>query len=239
MLKDYKINLDDSSREISERIKKENIYTEFVSSQEQGFIRFINYINEVIDMLKQKAKISPFIEIRARIKDTNSALNNFFNDKLLDDVFGVEIICASENEINIIKNELEKYLKSTRSKKHDKPNGYKAEHESYSAKSSNIEDIEHWHLNKDDVPVVECQFKTIEVELNPEASHHDYKKVNKQEIQSKLETQTLEIGKEIPRMWVSRESGMHELSYKEIIQRIYPFVDITTIKEPEEDLKTK
>lgn len=40
-------------------------------------------------------------------------------------------------------------------------------------------------------------------------------------------------------MWVSRESGMIELSYKEIIQRIYPFVDVTKIKEPEKDLKTK
>lgn len=239
MLKDYKYNLDDSAQKITERIKKENIYTRFVLSQEQGFIRFINYINEVIDMLKQKAKISPFIEIRARIKDTNSALNNFLNNKLLDDVFGVEIICASENEINIIKHELEKKFKSTRSKKHDKPNGYKAEHESYSVNNKKNEDIERWHLDKDDVPVVECQFKTIDVELNPEASHHDYKKVNKQEIQSKLEKETLEIGKEIPRMWVSRENGMIELSYKEIIQRIYPFVDITTIKEPEKSLKIK
>lgn len=236
MLEDYKINVGNN---VAEKVNKENLYNEFVSAQEQGFIRFINYINGVIYILKQKAKISPFIEIRARIKDTNSALNNFFNNKLLDDVFGVEIICANEKEIEIIKNELEKNFKSTRSKKHNKSNGYKAEHESYSINNKNNEDIEHWHLDRDDVPVVECQFKTIEVELNPEASHHDYKKVDKQEIQSKLETQTLEIGKEIPRMWVSRETGMHELSYKEIIQRIYPFVDITTIKEPEKDLKTK
>ena len=59
------------------------------------------------------------------------------------------------------------------------------------------------------------------------------------EQQKLLEAKTLEIGKDIPKMWVSRENGMNELSYKEIIQRIYPFVDITTIKEQQKEEKTK
>lgn len=240
MLENYKIDLYDKSQEIVEKINKENIYAEFVASQEQGFMRFVNYINSVVDILKQKAKISPFIEIRARIKDADSALKNHSDDKLLDDVFGVEIICANENELKVIKQELEKSLKSTRTKKHDKDNGYKAEHESYSVKENqNDKNVRKWDLNNIDVPAVECQFKTIAVELNPKASHHDYKEVNRQVIQARLETQALKVGKEIPRMWVSRENGMIELSYKEIIQRIYPFVDITTIKEPEKDLKIK
>ena len=240
MLKDYKVDITDQTQEIANRISRENIYTEFVLSQEQGFMRFINYINSVVDMLKQKAKISPFIEIRARIKDTNSALKNNSEDKLLDDVFGVEIICANENEIKIIKEELEKTLRSTKHKTHNKSNGYKAVHESYSAKADECDELaSRYDINKADVPVVECQFKTIEVELNPEASHHDYKKVNKEEIQAQLERKTLIIGKEIPKMWVSRENGMIELTYKEIIQRIYPFIDITTIKEPEKDIKMK
>lgn len=238
MLEDYKVNMKNNIKLLAEKVNVENIYNDFVKAQEQGFIRFINYINSVVDMLKQKAKISPFIEIRARIKDSSSALRNYDRDRLLDDVFGIEIICANENEIRVIKEELEKHLKSTRTKKHDKPNGYKAEHESYSAKPNiDNEEIRKWKLEKDDVPAVECQFKTISVELNPEASHHDYKKVNRQEIQQKLENKFLEIGKEIPRMWVSRENGIIELSYKEIIQKIYPFVDITTIEEPEDKVK--
>ena len=40
-------------------------------------------------------------------------------------------------------------------------------------------------------------------------------------------------------MWVSRENGFHELEYKEIIQKVYPFVDITTIKEPEDKEQDK
>lgn len=240
MLKEYKVDLNNKEKEISEKVRRENLYIEFVNSQEQGFIRFINYINSVVNILKQKAKVSQFIEIRARIKDINSAIANYEKNKLLDDVFGVEIICANEHEINIIKEELEKNFKSTRSKSHNKPNGYKAEHECYSVKEDSKSDgITDWKLNKFDVPAVECQFKTIEVELNPEASHHDYKKVNMEEIQNKLMSKTLKIGKEIPRMWVSRENEMKELTYKEIIQRIYPLVDITTIKEPEKSLNIR
>lgn len=240
MLNNYKVNLNEKSKEIAEKVNLENSYIEFVESQEQGFMRFINYINSVVDSLKQRALISPFIEIRARIKDINSALKNSGSDRILDDVFGVEIICANEEELKIIKQELEKNFRSTRSKKHDKPNGYKAEHESYSTKPNmDNEDIKKWELKKEDVPAVECQFKTIAVELNPEASHHDYKKVDREKVQSELENKTLTIGRDIPKMWVSRENGMYELQYKEIIQRIYPFVDVTTIKEPEDNIKTK
>lgn len=234
MLEQYKVE-ESNNEEIAKRLQKEKIYLNFVKEQEQGFIRFINYVYDVINNLKQKAIISPFIEIRARIKDTESAIKNYTNSKMLDDVFGIEIICANEDEIHKIKDELEKTLKSTRTKFHNKINGYKAWHESYSARDEQSKNIEKWKLLDYDVPVVECQYKTIEVELNPEASHHDYKNVNREDIQKKLENETLKIGRQIPRMWVSRESGFHELQYKEIIQRLYPFVDITTIKEPEKN----
>lgn len=238
MLDKYKVNIQNETKELVDKIEREKVYTDFINSQEQGFIRFIEYINYVVDTLKKKALISPFIEIRARIKDVNSAIKNHIEDRLLDDVFGIEIICANENEKNIIKEELEKCLKSTRTKKHNKPNGYKAEHESYSVKNDIYDtNINKWNLTDLNVPAVECQFKTIEVELNPEASHHDYKKADKYEIQQLLNKKILEIGKEIPRMWVSRENGIYELGYKEIIQRIYPFIDITKIKENEERIK--
>ena len=231
MLDQYKETI--STNEIIERVNKENLYSDFVNSQENGFFEFMNYVYDVIENLKNRAQISQFIEIRARIKDTDSAVKNFQKNKMLDDVFGIEIICANENEIHEIKEELEKTFKSTRSKFHDKPNGYKAWHESYSVRAEKINS----KLANHNVPAVECQFKTIDVELNPDASHHDYKKINPKEIQEKLNNEALIIGKQIPRMWVSRENGFYELKYKEIIRRLYPFVDITTIKEPEEKNK--
>lgn len=235
MLDQYKVCIEEEKQaQTINSINKENLYADFIHSQEQGFFRFMDYIYTVVDELKRKAKVSQFIEIRARIKDIKSALINFEKNKLLDDVFGIEIICATENDIHTIKDELEKYLYSTRPKFHDKSNGYKAWHECYSAKTSAKEQLKKWSLYGECVPAVECQFKTIAVELNPEASHHDYKNVDKAQMQSKLENETLKVGIQIPRMWVSRENGFHELQYKEIIQRVYPFIDITTIKEPEQ-----
>lgn len=234
MLEQYRVCIDEKKyAEIVNKINKEKLYENFICSQEAGFFRFMNYVYTVVDELKRKAKVSQFIEIRARIKDVTSALTNFEKNKLLDDVFGMEIICATENDIHTIKEELEKNLYSTRSKFHDKTNGYKAWHECYSAKIDSQKQLEKWDLCGEYVPAVECQFKTIAVELNPEASHHDYKNVNKLQMQSKLENETLKVGIQIPKMWVSRENGFHELQYKEIIQRVYPFIDTTTIKEPE------
>lgn len=234
MLDEYKLKTSDDEKikDIIDKINTGNLYYSFVSSQEKGFIRFMDYIFNTINTLKQKAKISPYVEIRARIKNFESAYKNYSNERLLDDVFGMEIICYDENEINTIKNELEKDLKSTRTKIHNKQNGYKASHMSYSAKNKKSE--EKWGLSEIDVPAVECQFKTIAVELNPEASHHDYKRVNKFEAQKLLEEKALIIGKDIPRMWISSDGGMRELEYKEIIQKIYPFVDVTTIKEQDD-----
>lgn len=241
MLNKYKVDNYNQEKTslMAEKIKKEQLYIEFVASQEQGFFKFMNYVYTVVDNLKQRAKIGPFIEIRARIKDIQSALSNFEKNKMLDDIFGMEIICANEYEISVIKTELEKTLRSTRGKVHNKSNGYKAWHESYSAKSNLDKDSEQWNLLDFNVPAVECQFKTMSVELNPEASHHDYKMVNKEDVQRRLEEESLTIGRQIPRMWVSRENGFHELEYKEIIQKVYPFVDITTIKEPEDKEQDK
>ena len=113
MLDDYKLSLEDkkSIEEKNKELNKKNLYLEFINSQRNGFYRFINYLNETIFTLQQQAKISDFIEVRARIKDINSALKND-ETKALDDVFGVEIVCEDEEEINIIQNHIEKKMVS-------------------------------------------------------------------------------------------------------------------------------
>lgn len=239
MLDKYKLSSEQLKNvdAISNIATKKQLYNEFVQSQESGFIRFMQYINHVIKYLQQKGQVSEFLEIRARIKHTNSALKND-KEKILDDVFGIEIICDKEQELENIQNEIEKIMKSTRSKDHNKDNGYKAIHRCYSLNPKK-QDNTGLNLKDSYVPAVECQFKTMKVENNPNASHHDYKKVDKEETQQLLETKVLKIGEEIPRMWALCEGQMVELSYKEIIRRIYPFIDLTKIKEPEIDIKEK
>lgn len=234
MLDDYKLSSEDkkSIEEKNKELNKKNLYLEFINSQRNGFYRFINYLNETIFTLQQQAKISDFIEVRARIKDINSALKND-ETKALDDVFGVEIVCEDEEEINIIQNHIEKKMVSKKNKDHNKDNGYKAKHRSYSSSPSNNIDNDKWYLEGEDVPVIECQFKTIAVDRNKKASHHDYKNVDEELTRKKLKTTILKIGEEIPEMWIARNGTIRKLTYKETIHKIYPFVDITDILEPE------
>lgn len=231
MLEKYKVNLE-HQKKLVEKFKREKLYIDFVLYQEPGFIRVLDYVYTKVECLKKDGIVSKNTIINARIKAINSALDNFKRSKTLDDVFGIEIICQSENEILIIKKELEKSLTSFKTRIHNKENGYKAIHESYLAgKNQQNNDIEKWKLKDKDVPFIECQFKTIDVALNPEANHHDYKEIDKNYIQEELNKYVWKIGREIPKMWTSSKNGMTELSYEEVIKKIYSFIDIKYIKK--------
>ena len=72
---------------INER-EKISEYNRFVAEQEKPFILFINSINKYINKLRKKGILSNFLEVRARIKASSSALRND-ETKALDDVFGM------------------------------------------------------------------------------------------------------------------------------------------------------
>lgn len=237
MLDKYKISEDEmiSIEEKNKKLARRKLYLDFVNSQRTGFYRFLEYLNETLNSLQERGEVSSFVELRARIKAVNSALNND-ESKILDDAFGVEFICVNTLEIEKIKDIIERKMRSTRNKDHDKSNGYKAIHRSYSV----LSDDSKWNLAKDDVPAVECQFKTIAVDTDENASHHDYKKVDKDKMHKVLSEKVLTIGEEIPEMWISQNGIIRKLTYKEIIRKVYPFIDITNIKEPEiEKLENK
>ena len=54
MLDQYKETI--STNEIIERVNKENLYADFVNSQENGFFEFMNYVYDVIENLKNQHK---------------------------------------------------------------------------------------------------------------------------------------------------------------------------------------
>lgn len=235
MLSDYKITgLEEKNHKIVEDYNRKLLYSDFVKFQEKGFLKFINYINNNIIKLTQEGSLSGSVELRARIKDTESALINNSSDKMLDDVFGMEIICSAEQDLLIIKQNLEQTLASTKSRKHEKENGYIAWHETYFVINDKAKELQLEELIGDDIPVVECQFKTRDVKSNPKSRHYKYKNINEQEVQKKLEKTELIIGENIPKMWISNNGEIKELSYSEIIEKVYPFVDISTIRIPKE-----
>lgn len=238
MLQDYKIT--DSQKaainSVTERVGNEKLYFEFVQSQEEGFKQVLEFINSTIFQQKEDLFISSKTMITARIKDLESAMKNYNKNKMLDDIFGIEIVCKNEEELNWIKSIIEKTMISTKSKSFDKENGYKAQHESYYPDSKS-EAARRWKMCSDNVPIVELQFKTQDVASIETASHYNYKERDQETIAKILKNKVLEIGRDLPKMWVSTDGFIKELNYEEIIQKIYPFIDIETIKKPENKIK--
>ena len=212
------------NKELSELLA----YYNFVSDQREGFVSIMLHINKLINQLKNNGNISEYVELRARIKAPISAIRND-RKKTLDDVFGMEILTATENEIEIVKNEIEKYMiaNEERCNKWDKPNGYKAEHRMLTLRKDKREQLGLENEEYENIPEIEFQFKTLEVAVNAatgNASHSQYKNVNQAEIQEKYDKDGFSKN-EIPFMWVSDHGRMRALSNEEILKKMYPFLD--------------
>ena len=74
-------------------------YNKFTIDQQEPFILFINYLNKAVNELRAQEKVSDILQIRARIKSPISAFENDTRGKTLNDIFGIEFICAREKEI--------------------------------------------------------------------------------------------------------------------------------------------
>ncbi len=217
---------------INER-EKISEYNRFVAEQEKPFILFINSINKYINKLRKKGILSNFLEVRARIKASSSALRND-ETKALDDVFGMEFICATEREIEILRENIEKLVSITKLRDHNKENGYKAVHCMYSIGDELVERLNQTSRRKYDrnlFPIVEAQYKTIQVFYESNygtASHEKYKDTNIDEVQRLYNSGQLVPGVYLPYMWVSdpNNDNMRELSTEEIIRKIYPTLDL-------------
>ena len=216
-----------------------NEYQNFISCQKNGFLALMNYINTLLTDYKKHGDISSFVEFRARIKAADSAIANDSN-KALDDIFGMELICATEDEINFLVEKLTDFMIVSRSKQHNKDNGYKAKHYYLYLNPNKHTLLENpnsitANIVEELVPMVEFQLKTIEVAIkasNGSAAHSDYKKTDKKQIQQAFDNSDLRVGFNLPFMWVSSSnidnSEMKLLSADETAKVLYPFIDMTS-----------
>lgn len=205
------------------------LYNEYVEEQRKGFIAVMNFINDEINNLIDEGKISEFIQIRARIKAIASALMND-HTKALDDVFGMEIITATEEEYDTIIRHLIPYMDKTKAKNHDKPNGYKAKHKYWTFKEDKMENLDGDFNYEINIPMIEFQFKTSEVQVKANigsANHEDYKGEKREDIQKKYDEGGFGIFN-TPYMWVSDNRKMVLLSKEETLKKIYPFLNTKT-----------
>jgi len=223
-------------------IEARQAYENFVLGQEESFILFINYLNRYVNQLRERGVISPFLKFYARVKATNSALENH-DKKALDDVFGIEFICATDREIELLQRELETLLNVGRTKIHNKDNGYRAIHHSCSIKEDIIDAINDISMKqygvqecKKNFPVVEIQYKTVEVYYEAvygKASHEKYKDTELSKIQSLYDEGKLEVGEDIPDTWISNAEGdrVKKMSIQEVLRKMYPSLVLRSDKQ--------
>ena len=215
--------------------EKYEIYQDYVSQQKEAFKAVMHYFNDMLNDLKNKGKISDMFEFRARIKSPESSLAND-EVKALNDIFGMEFLGATENEVDFVLKEFAKKAKTTRApKKHNKSNGYVAEHRSFSLnKEASQEVAKKFNIDPTYLPLFECQFKPIAVAIHAHrgtANHAEYKGTNPKEIQRMYNDGRFIIGYNIPQMWISRNNEMVKLSSDETLKKLYPFIDTTKKKE--------
>ncbi len=215
-----------SVEELSET-RKFDLYNSYVYSQRAGFEWLINFVNDLTNKLKEDGKISDLFEIRARIKAPKSAIHNDPN-KALDDVFGMEIITATETELKVVMRAVARYMKKVRERNHNKDNGYKAWHRLLDFREEKLADLK---INSEylQLPLVEIQFKTMEVAVKSSggsADHTAYKGESREEIQKKYDNGEFSVFTNIPTMWVSRNGEINMLSPDETLKKMYPFLKL-------------
>lgn len=226
-------NVNKKNEEIISDTKKYMLYNEYIEGQKNGFIAVMNFVNNKLNELIARGRISDLIQIRARIKSAESALKND-SGKALDDTFGMEIITATEDEITAILQALTPYMLKTKCKNHDKPNGYKAKHKYWTFKKDKMDYLEDDIDHEENIPMIEFQLKTSEVYVKcnngGSADHTTYKGQTIQEIQEKFDRGNFNVFN-TPTMWASENDGnginkMRLLSSEEALKKIYPFLNI-------------
>lgn len=101
-------------------------YKEFVQDLGGEFLKFVELYNDCINIAKRNELIGS-TKLKARIKDFSSSHTNT-DVKLLDDMFGMEVVTATEleKEFFMLFNHL--IFKFFNDKKYNKDNGYRAYH---------------------------------------------------------------------------------------------------------------
>lgn len=101
-------------------------YKGFISDLGEGFLDIAENYNLCLEIAKNRALIGD-VKLKARIKDFSSSRINS-NKKILDDVFGIEIVSATDEEKEFLMLFNHLIFNISKDKKYNKPTGYAAYH---------------------------------------------------------------------------------------------------------------
>lgn len=101
-------------------------YRSFIYDLGEGFLKIAENYNDCIEIAKRNELIGD-VKLKARIKDFSSSRINS-DKKVLDDVFGMEIVTPTEREKEILMLFNHLVFDISKDKKYNKPTGYIAYH---------------------------------------------------------------------------------------------------------------
>ncbi len=266
-------------------------YREFVLDLGKGFLEIAENYNDCIQIAKQNELIGD-AKLKARIKDFSSSRINS-DIKILDDVFGMEIVTSTEVEKEILMLFNHLVFDISKDKKYNKPSGYIAYHcmGDFSPKEGNIKNwikkevaelntreyvrkrseptyndkkhmvpifpnlqevikdsnrlneiaktfeemLEYMKTTKTnlDLPIVEFQFKTADVEecaLRGSASHTKYKHTKEKMIENKFKNGELIRGINSPWKFEGTPSGLKLQDFYKTLLENWPFLRNTIVE---------
>lgn len=105
-----------------------NGYRSFISDLGEGFLEIAENYNTCIEIAKANELIGD-VKLKARIKDfSSSLLNSETKGKILDDIFGMELVAPTEKDKEILMLFNHLVFSIRKDKKYNKPTGYVAYH---------------------------------------------------------------------------------------------------------------
>lgn len=198
--------------------------------------RMIGY---VVKKMQQAGIVSSNVKITGRVKSYKSVIGNE-QKKAIDDCFGIRIV-ASENELEKIKNELEKVLiiDCTKDHRRKKSTNYKGVHQMAHIKR---EFTEGRNVDYDLFPEIEIQYWSKEIAkdcIYGWLSYANYKKDDFNKIIEELKFDRQGVLRQLPKYIEINGGEILEYLPEETLYKLYPEIRRMEIKgkfgEKEED----
>lgn len=169
-----KINLNEQDETKAQKI---DAYKDFVLEAVPGYVMFMELINQIVTKLENDNVIGK-TKVRSRIKSINSSMINT-DEKILDDVFGFEIVTQSERDKEILMLLIHNLFaqQHIRQKNHNKSNGYYAHHCTGTVKKK----LDGNELEKLEKHILEAETNELKMEYR-DLPHKEQKKFKKEEI---------------------------------------------------------
>ena len=96
--------------EIQDNLRSIALYHQYIAKMLPKFLSKLETINSIIKRLQKNGKVSQYVSLNARIKSQFSAQTKSSQKAKINDVLGIEIIAATEKELNTILNSLDMFF---------------------------------------------------------------------------------------------------------------------------------